>query len=214
MSYSMEGYVDVAERIREFRAKYPNGCLRPFNPAEPFKVMEIGGREFIVYTAAAFRSPEDTLPAVAVAAELAVGKTNFTRESEVMNAETSAWGRAIVALLVADTQRIASLEEVRNRQAEQKTSEPTHPAAKPRIAPKAEGASVTALSSGASPAQLGLLKKLAKEKNVANLDTYVAEVLDDSSRNGKNVTKQEASKVITALMSEKVEEVSNVEEPF
>ncbi len=99
MSYSMEGYVDVAERIREFRAKYPNGCLRPFNPAEPFRVMEIGGREFIVYTAAAFRSPEDTLPAVAVAAELAVGKTNFTRESEVMNAETSAWGRAIVALL-------------------------------------------------------------------------------------------------------------------
>ena len=214
MSYSMEGYVDVAERIREFRAKYPNGCLRPFNPAEPFKVMEIGGREFIVYTAAAFRSPEDTLPAVAVAAELAVGKTNFTRESEVMNAETSAWGRAIVALLVADTQRIASLEEVRNRQAEQKTSEPTHPAAKPRIAPKAEGASVTALSSGASPAQLGRLKKLAKEKNIANLDTYVAEVLDDSTRNGKNVTKQEASKVITALMSEKVEEVSNVEEPF
>lgn len=214
MSYSMEGYVDVAERIREFRAKYPNGCLRPFNPAEPFKVMEIGGREFIVYTAAAYRSPEDTLPAVAVAAELAVGKTNFTRESEVMNAETSAWGRAIVALLVADTQRIASLEEVRNRQAEQKTSDEPRPAYKPRSALKSEGASVTALSSSASPAQLGLLKKLAKEKNVTNLDTYVAEVLDDSTKNGKNISKQEASKVITALMSEKLEEAPSVEDPF
>ena len=46
MSYVLEGYVDVAERLREFRAKYPNGCLRPANPDEPFKLMEIGGREW------------------------------------------------------------------------------------------------------------------------------------------------------------------------
>jgi len=35
-----------------------------------------------------------------------------------MNAETSAWGRAIVACLAADTQKIASANEVRNRQQE------------------------------------------------------------------------------------------------
>jgi hypothetical protein len=118
MSNFMDSYVDVAERIRIFKEQYPTGCLRPFNPAEPFKIMEIGGREFIVYTACAYRTPDDAMPAVAVAAEPCVGKTSFTKDSEVMNAETSAWGRAIVACLAADTQKIASANEVRNRQQE------------------------------------------------------------------------------------------------
>ena len=118
----MDSYVDVAERIRIFKEQYPTGCLRPFNPAEPFKIMEIGGREFIVYTACAYRTPDDAMPAVAVAAEPSIGKTSFTKDSEVMNAETSAWGRAIVACLAADTQKIASANEVRNRQ--QETTQP------------------------------------------------------------------------------------------
>ena len=90
MSNFMDSYVDVAERIRIFKEQYLTGCLRPFNPAEPFKVMEIGGREFIVYTACAYRTPDDAMPAVAVAAEPSIGKTSFTKDSEVMNAETSA----------------------------------------------------------------------------------------------------------------------------
>ena len=118
----MDSYVDVAERIRIFKQQYPTGCLRPFNPAEPFKIMEIGGREFIVYTACAYRTPDDAMPAIAVAAEPSFGKTSFTKDSEVMNAETSAWGRAIVACLAADTQKIASADEVRNRQ--QETTQP------------------------------------------------------------------------------------------
>ena len=122
MNNFMDSYVDVAERIRIFKEQYPTGCLRPFNPAEPFKVMEIGGREFIVYTACAYRTPDDAMPAVAVAAEPSIGKTSFTKDSEVMNAETSAWGRAIVACLAADTQKIASANEVRNRQ--QETTQP------------------------------------------------------------------------------------------
>ena len=122
MNNFMDSYVDVAERIRIFKEQYPTGCLRPFNPAEPFKIMEIGGLEFIVYTACAYRTPDDAMPAVAVAAEPSVGKTSFTKDSEVMNAETSAWGRAIVACLAADTQKIASANEVRNRQ--QETTQP------------------------------------------------------------------------------------------
>jgi len=118
MANFMDGYIDVAERIRKFKEQYPNGCLRPYNPEIPFVLMEIGGREFIVYTAACFRTPDDPMPAVAVAAEPSIGKTNFTKDSEVMNAETSAWGRAIVACLAADTQKIASADEVRNRQQE------------------------------------------------------------------------------------------------
>jgi len=52
-----------------------------------------------------------------LASEPVPGKTNFTRDSELMNAETSAWGRALIAVGAADAKRgIASANEVRNRQ--------------------------------------------------------------------------------------------------
>ena len=72
MTNFMDSYVDVAERIRKFKEQYPTGCLRPYNPEIPFVLMEIGGREFIVYTAACFRTPDDPMPAVAVAATLII----------------------------------------------------------------------------------------------------------------------------------------------
>lgn len=111
-------YVEVAERIRDFRQLYPSGALRPVDPANPYRIETIGDKTFIVYMAAAYRSAEDQLPGIGVAWEPFPGKTSFTRDSELMNAETSAWGRAIVAALAADTKRgIASDSEVRARTA-------------------------------------------------------------------------------------------------
>lgn len=116
-------YVDVAARIVEFRTKHPDGSLQPADPLNPYRVENIDGRTFIVYTAAAYRSPDDPRPGMGVAWEPFPGQTNFTKNSELQNAETSAWGRAIVAALAADTKRsIASAEEVRNRQAERDVS--------------------------------------------------------------------------------------------
>lgn len=210
MSYVLEGYVDVAERLREFRAKYPNGCLRPANPDEPFKLMEIGGREFIVYTACAYRHPEDTLPAIAVAAEPSIGKTNFTRDSELMNAETSAWGRAIVALLVSDTQRVASMEEVRNRQTNLTvvTNEEQTPTKAPSKAKEAHPSyvpsNVTPLASSATAItsnQKNLIAKLMKEKHVDDLAEFATHALQKTVEGLDSLSKVEASKVISALMS-------------
>ncbi|WP_405490394.1 hypothetical protein [Nocardia sp. NBC_00511] len=111
-------YVEVAERIRDFRQQYPNGALRPVDPATPYRIETIGDKTFIVYTAAAYRTADDVLPGIGVAWEAFPGKTSFTRDSELMNAETSAWGRAIVAALAADTKRgVASADEVRARTA-------------------------------------------------------------------------------------------------
>ncbi|HZO65242.1 MAG TPA: hypothetical protein VFB74_09575 [Kribbellaceae bacterium] len=125
MAVDMSGYVDVATRIAEFREKHPDGCLRPVNPEQPYRIETIAGDTVITYTAAAYRGPDDRLPGIGVAQEPYPGRTPYTRGSEIQNAETSAWGRAIVAALAADTRRgVASADEVRNRAAEREDESP------------------------------------------------------------------------------------------
>jgi len=124
--FAMDDYVDVAARIAEFRDKYPDGRLRPADVAVPYRIEQIGNETYIVVVAAAHRDKDDTLPGVGMAYEVFPGKTPYTRGSELQNAETSAWGRAIVAALAADTRRgVASAEEVRNRSAERETPQST-----------------------------------------------------------------------------------------
>lgn len=115
----LSDYNDVPARIADFRAKHPGGSLQPANPDVPYKIEQIGERFYIVVVAAAYRTPDDPRPGIGMAYEQWPGKTPYTRDSELQNAETSAWGRAIVAVLAADTKKgIASQEEVRNRQAD------------------------------------------------------------------------------------------------
>lgn len=124
MGINIDNYVDVATRIAEFREKCPEGRLRPVNPDQPYRIETIGNETFITYTAACYRTPDDPMPGIGVAQELFPGKTPYTRGSEIQNAETSAWGRAIVAALQADTRKgVASSEEVRNRQADRDAEE-------------------------------------------------------------------------------------------
>lgn len=105
----MNDYVDVSERIRMFRERYPNGSLQQVS----LQFVDVAGKSWVVYTAAAYRTPDDITPGHGTAWEPVPGKSNFTRDSEVMNVETSAWGRAIIAVLVADGgKRIASRQEV------------------------------------------------------------------------------------------------------
>jgi hypothetical protein len=121
-------YVDVATRLAEFREKHPDGSLQPADLTRPYGHLTIGADDFVVVVAAAYRSPDDPRPGVGMAYEPYPGKTNFTRGSELQNAETSAWGRAIVAALAADTKRgVASADEVRNRQADRDEDEPPPP---------------------------------------------------------------------------------------
>lgn len=112
------GYVEVSERIVEFRNAYPDGRLRPVDPARPYAIETVGEKTYIVVVAAAYRTADDPNPGIGMAWEQYPGKTNFTRDSELQNAETSAWGRAMVAALAVDTKRgIATADEVRNRTA-------------------------------------------------------------------------------------------------
>lgn len=109
-------YKQVPERIADFKAKHPEGSLRPLNPERPFWVEAIGESVFVCYAAAAFRTPDDQAPGVGMAWEPFPGTTPYTRNSELQNAETSAWGRAIVAVLASESKSVASAEDIRNRQ--------------------------------------------------------------------------------------------------
>lgn len=118
----LSGYTDVAARLRQFREDHPRGRMtsRILELPEPF-----AGR-FVAVEAKAHRTVDDPLPGVGLAWEPVPGLTPYTKNSELMNAETSAWGRALVAALAVDypTAGLASVEEVRNRAAEPKPPTP------------------------------------------------------------------------------------------
>lgn len=151
-------YIDVAARIVEFRGKHPEGSLQQV--AIDFRTF--AGHDWIVYTAAAYRTPDDPRPGMGTAWEPVPGKTPYTRDSELQNAETAAWGRAIVAVLAADTRRgIASAEEVRNRRTETPMQPPTAtPSPEDIILKHFEGDMTAAKNAAASDYELDLANPL------------------------------------------------------
>ena len=108
-------YQEVAERMKLARELWPNCIFRAANPEKPFHIVEVQGSTYIIYTAALYRDSSDEKPAIGTAWEEIPGRTPYTKGSELMNAETSAWGRACIAAGIP-SKKIASYEEVRNRQ--------------------------------------------------------------------------------------------------
>lgn len=114
-------YVDVATRIRDFKKDWPDGSLQQVK----VEFHTIGEQTFVLYVAACYRTPDDERPGIGSAWEPVPGKTPYTKDSELMVAETSAWGRAIVAATGAETKnngKIASADEVNARQKPQATA--------------------------------------------------------------------------------------------
>ncbi|MNW48368.1 hypothetical protein D3C74_257310 [compost metagenome] len=109
-------YIDVAERIRHLREHSPEASLQQVS----IEFVRVAEQDYVVYTAACYRSADDPRPGIGTAWEQIPGKTPYTRGSEVQNAETAAWGRAIIAALRGEARgRIASAEEVRNQRAKE-----------------------------------------------------------------------------------------------
>lgn len=106
-------YNTVPERLTAAKAGYPDGRFRS-------RIVEVPAAfadKFLAVEATFYRTPDDPMPAIGLAWEPVPGTTPYTRNSELQNAETSAWGRALIAALVADASKgVASREEVRNRQ--------------------------------------------------------------------------------------------------
>jgi len=132
--FDLGDYVTVPQREALFYKEHPDGRIVSSTPM----IRTVGDRVFIEVTTSVFRSPDDPLPCVASAWEPFPGKTPYTKDSEMMNAETSAIGRALAAAGIAVNRSLASAEEVRNRQAERSTPAPDPtPKSKPAKMPPA-----------------------------------------------------------------------------
>jgi hypothetical protein len=190
----LSDYVDVAERIRQFRAAYPTGSLQPVNPDKPYEIVTIGEKTLIVYAAAAYRTPDDARPGIGVAMEIFPGLTPYSKNSEIMVAETSAWGRAIVAALAGDSKRVASQDEVLARQ---------NPATAPQSAPEPRNSHPSdQVPNPSTDAQHKAIWAISKK-------------LDRMPPSGyKELSKRDAGATIERLQAELEAKLANTEEAF
>jgi hypothetical protein len=104
MAFDLKDYVDVAERLREFYEKHPQGRVIT-------AIVEMSDKRVVV-RAEVYRGAEQALPSGIGHSQLSIpGSTPYTRGAELENAETSAVGRALVMAGLA-SKRIASADEV------------------------------------------------------------------------------------------------------
>ena len=200
MSYDLQGYVDVATRIKILLERYPNASITCSAP----RVINMGERVFIEVQARIDTNDGSGRVSEAAAWEPYPGRTNFTRDSEMMNAETSAVGRACGLLGIGLDKSVASLDEVRVRRAEESgvvihaTAGRRAQQEGPREAPSAvrspsEAPKRTAGPGPATEKQIGFLKRLCVERGIdlsgINLDELTAAQASEWIETAKNTPK-------------------------
>jgi hypothetical protein len=150
----LSNYVDVPTRFAMALERWPELRIVENRP----EIITIGDKVFIAVTVQAWRTPDDQIPAQNTAWEIFPGATPFTRGSEMMNASTSALGR-VLGFMMSFGPKMASAEEVRNRQPETHT-----PAVLVRQPEKPRTASLGANATNApSEAQMKFLRGLNYE---------------------------------------------------
>ena len=178
----LTNYVDVPERFRQALQRWPELRVMENRP----EIITIGDKTFISVTMQIWRTPDDPIPAQATCFEPFPGKTSFTRDSEQMNASTSCLGRCL-GLMMSFGAKMASAEEVRNRQTETETPpELHHMSRKAPATPLQQAVARTqALGSSAEP-------PTAKQMALLRSKNYEGQA---------PTTKREASQIIDGLMN-------------
>jgi hypothetical protein len=193
-----DGYVDVATRIAEFYAKYPDGSLQ----MDPPKYDTIEGQLFLVGRAYAYRSPDDVRPGIGHAWEAVPGRTPYTKGSELMVLETSAWGRALAALGIATKAGVASSDEIKAAEA-RRDGTPTG---------AVRGPAARAMTGQATEKQVGMLVRLMREQNVTEpiLNDFAKDRLgfELPAEGLAKLTKGQASALIDAMTKVKAEDAA------
>ena len=201
---NLDNYVDVPTRHRQALERWPD--LRVVESAP--RIVTVDGQTFIEVTMTVHRDPDDPIPTAGTAWEPFPGRTPYTKGSEMMNASTSALGRALGLMGFGISSSMASAEEVRNRRAEQEPDKPTEARKRPSKPPTASEA-----PDGAQPPKLASQPQLAKmnvllmELGIMDRTEKLAKVVGIIGRpvdSSTNMTVAEASQVIDILDKEAI----------
>lgn len=178
MAFNLDGYVDVATRLRLALDRWPELRVQEQTPQ-----LTPDGR-FVSVTVHVWRTVDDPLPSIATAWEPAVGKTSYTKDSEMMNAGTSALGRALGYMGIGIERSISSTNETANRvhdtAAATTPPRPSHPrGSRPPAgeAPFIEPDQAQAIARPISEKQAGLIQRMCAERGEDipdNLGEYTA----------------------------------------
>ena len=109
---NLDGYIDVPSRLGMALIKFPELRVTESNPV----IVKVGDAMFVQVTTTVWRTPDDPIPCRATAWEPIPGASNFTRNSEMMNASTSALGRALGLMGLGLRGSISTADEVHHRQ--------------------------------------------------------------------------------------------------
>lgn len=203
MSFNLDNYVDVPTRLRMALDKFPDLRVQESQPI----FREVEQRLYIEIKCTVWRDKDDQLPCVAYCWEPFPGKTPYTRDSEQMNASTSALGRALGMMGFGIDHKMASKQEVLARQDTPEPKTVTYPDGDPVPDPftgEPQQTNVVPMRSGpgkASEKQINMIRVLAKLRGLTPGSQTVREVGETAKREItklEELTKQEASAVITA----------------
>ena len=205
MTFNLDNYVDVPTRLRMALQKYPDLRVQESQPV----FREIGTKLYIEIRCTVWRDKDDQLPCIAFCWEPFPGTTPYTRDSEQMNASTSALGRALGMMGFGIDTKMASKQEVLARQpaVEVKTETAIYDDGSPIPDPfddkpqKTNVVNIRDPKAVASAKQVGMIRALARTKIIpagAGVIKAVSEVIGRDLLVLEELTKGEASQVITA----------------
>ena len=208
---SRDDYIEVSERIRIFIDQYPTGSLQ-----SEWEMVERDGEQWLAVKAYAYRYPDDVRPGIGHAWEPVPGRTPFTKGSELMVGETSAWGRSLAAIGIAVHRGIASGNEIRAAAARADT-----PAVAAKVADLGSYRTPSGghKQEGAQPAtakQIGLLKATMSKQSITEvvLADFCAQQLGfELPTDGlPALSKAQASVIIDALLKQPARPAAPVED--
>ena len=128
MAWNNDDYIEVKDRIIKFYADHPDGRVQT-------EIVESTDKRVTV-KALVYQSPEDPCPTTGHSWLNIPGVTNFTRGSELENAETSAVGRALALSGYEVKKSIASRDEVDMKQDDGTSPAPAFAPAQAQTGPR------------------------------------------------------------------------------